>query len=127
MLKISLSSIMVDDQDKALKFYTEILGFEKKTDITMGDFRWLTVADGIHNIELALVPSSFSPSQTYQKALFEADMPITAFTTEDIQADYQRLKALGVNFRGGPKSMGLIMAVLFEDTCGNLISLVEPL
>jgi len=127
-VQIRLASISVDDQDKALRFYTTILGFVKKNDIAMGQYRWLTVSspEGAEGVELVLEPMGFPPAQTYQKALFDAGIPATAFLTSDIHSEYQRLKALGVGFRGEPKSMGPITAVLFEDTCGNLVNLVQP-
>jgi catechol 2,3-dioxygenase-like lactoylglutathione lyase family enzyme len=126
-MQINLSSVMVDDQKKALKFYTEVLGFVKKTDIPMGAFRWLTVAspEGPQGIELVLEPVGFAPARTYQKALFDAGVPFTAFVTNDVQNEYKRLKERGVTFRGEPKNMGPVRAVLFEDTCGNLIDLVQ--
>ena len=127
-MQIRLASIMVDNQENALCFYTTILGFVKKKDIPMGQFRWLTVPspEGAEGVELVLEPIGFAPAQTYQKALFAAGIPATAFLTNDIDSEYKRLKALGVSFRGEPKSMGPIIAVLFEDTCGNLINLVQP-
>jgi catechol 2,3-dioxygenase-like lactoylglutathione lyase family enzyme len=127
-MQIKLASVPVDDQDKALHFYTAVLGFVKKNDIPMGPFRWLTVSspEGVEGVELVLEPMGFPPARDYQKALFEAGIPATAFITSDIQAEYRRLKDLGVRFRGEPKSMGPITAVLFEDTCGNLINLVQP-
>ena len=126
-LKIKLSSVMVDDQDKALKFYTEVLGFVKKTEIPMGKFKWLTVVspEGPDDIELVLEPNSFPPARTYQKALFEAGIPITAFAVDDIQKEYQRLEKLGVKFRGEPVKTGTVTTVLLEDTCGNLIQLYQ--
>lgn len=119
---------MVADQDEALRFYTDVLGFVKVADIPMGPFRWLTVTspDGVVGVELVLEPMAFPPAQIYQKALFEAGIPATAFITNDIQAEYQRLKKLGVSFRGEPQSMGPITSAVFEDTCGNLINLVQP-
>jgi predicted enzyme related to lactoylglutathione lyase len=127
-VQIKLSSVMVDDQDNALRFYTTILGFVKKADIPMGPFRWLTVSspEGAEGVELVLEPMSFPPARAYQKALFDAGIPATAFITSNIDAEYQRLKELGVSFRGEPKSMGPITTALFEDTCGNLINLVQP-
>jgi catechol 2,3-dioxygenase-like lactoylglutathione lyase family enzyme len=127
-MQIRLASVPVDDQDRALHFYTTVLGFVKKNDIPMGPFRWLTVSspEGVEGVELVLEPMGFPPARDYQKALFEAGIPATAFITSDIQAEYRRLKDLGVRFRGEPASMGPIMAVLFEDTCGNLINLVQP-
>lgn len=127
-MQIKLASIMVIDQDKALEFYTNVLGFVKQNDIPMGQFRWLTVTsqDGVEGVELVLEPMGFPPAQVFQKALFDAGIPATAFMTNNITAEYQRLKELGVNFRGEPKSMGPITSVIFEDTCGNLINLVQP-
>jgi catechol 2,3-dioxygenase-like lactoylglutathione lyase family enzyme len=127
-MQITLASVMVEDQERALDFYTRVVGFEKKNDIYMGAFRWLTVCspEGAVGAELVLEPMAFPPARTYQKALFEAGIPATAFITKDIAAEYARLKALDVAFRGEPKSMGLIKTVVFEDTCGNLINLVQP-
>jgi catechol 2,3-dioxygenase-like lactoylglutathione lyase family enzyme len=128
-MRISFTSVIVDDQEKALKFYTEVLGFVKMADLPMGEFRWLTVVspDGPEGVELVLEPMGFLPARTYQKALFAAGIPLAAFITGDIQGEFSRLKARGVTFRGEPVNMGLIMSVLFEDTCGNLINLVQPL
>ena len=127
-MQIKLASVMVDDQDKALHFYTTLLGFVKKTDISMGHFRWLTVSspEGVEGVELVLEPMGFPPAQTYQKALYDAGIPATAFITSDIDGECRRLRELGVRFRGEPTMMGPITAVLFEDTCGNLINLVQP-
>ena len=126
-MKIKLSSVMVDDQDKALKFYTETLGFVKKNDIPMGEFRWLTVIspEGHNDIELVLEPLGFPPARTFQKALFDAGIPWTALSSDDIKAEYERLKARGVKFRGEPQAMGPVTMVQFEDTCGNLINLYQ--
>jgi predicted enzyme related to lactoylglutathione lyase len=114
---------------KALRFYATVLGFVKDKDIPMGPFRWLTVnsPEGAQGVELVLEPISFPPAQTYQKALFDAGFPATAFLTGDIQAEFTQLTERGVKFRGEPKSMGPILSALFEDTCGNLINLVQPL
>jgi catechol 2,3-dioxygenase-like lactoylglutathione lyase family enzyme len=124
---ISLSSMLVDDQEKALKFYTDALGFVLKTDVPVGQFRWLTVTspEGPEGIELVLEPMAFAPARTYQKALFDAGIPLTAFFTYDIQAEVARLKEHGVVFLGEPVKAGPITTVLFEDTCGNLINLVQ--
>lgn len=128
-MQIKFVSVMVDDQEKALRFYTDMLGFKKMADIPLGEHRWLTVVspDGIEGVELVLEPVAFAPAQVYQKALFEAGIPATALTTSDIQADYAHLKQQGVIFRGEPQNMGMIIAATFEDTCGNLINLVQPL
>ena len=127
-MKITLASITVADQEKALQFYTETLGFVKKADVSMGTFRWLTVVspEGPDAAELLLEPLDFPPAQVYQKALFDAGKPATALFTTDIQADYTRLKSRGVIFRSEPMSFGPITSVVFEDTCGNLINLVQP-
>ena len=120
-------SVMVDDQQKALDFYTSVLGFEKCADIPMGQYRWLTVTApaGIPGVELVLEPMGFPPAREYQRALFEAGIPATAFTTADVAADYARLTARGVKFHGEPANLGPIVAATFEDTCGNLIHLVQ--
>lgn len=126
-MKIKLSSVIVDDQDKALKFYTEVLGFVKKTEIPMEGFKWLTVVspEGSQEIELVLEPMAFQPAKTYQKALFEARIPLTAFAVDDIQKEYERMGNLGVKFLGEPKKAGPVTVALFEDTCGNLIQLFQ--
>ena len=127
-MQLKFMSVMVKDQDSALRFYTEILGFKKMADIPMGQFRWLTVIspDGIEGLELVLEPIDFPPAHDYQMALFEAGKPAIALISKDLFADYNRLKELGVIFHGEPQKTGLITTVVFEDTCGNLINLVQP-
>ncbi len=127
-MQIKLASIFVEDQDKALAFYTNKLGFVKKEDIPMGQYRWLTVTspEGVEGVELVLEPMGFPPARTFQKALFEAGIPATAFLTSDIKAEYERLKKAGVVFRSEPQNMGPVTVTLFEDTCGNLINLAQP-
>ena len=127
-MQLKFISMMVDDQSKALAFYTEVLGFEKMADLPVGDYRWLnfTSPDGMHGVELVLEPIAFEPARVYQRALFDAGVPASAFISTDIHADFARLRAAGVVFRGTPTAMGPITAVLFEDTCGNLINLVQP-
>jgi catechol 2,3-dioxygenase-like lactoylglutathione lyase family enzyme len=127
-MQIKFASVMVEDQDKALRFYTEILGFVKNQDIPMGQHRWLTVSspDGIDGVELVLEPMAFPPAREYQKAAFQAGTPATAFLTKDIAAEYLRLQGRGVVFRGVPQTMGPVTVVVFEDTCGNVINLVQP-
>ncbi len=127
-MQLKFISIMVEDQERALDFYTNVLGFEKMADLPMGPLRWLTVTspDGLPGVELVLEPMGFLPARAYQKARFEAGVPATAFITSDIAADVKRLKARGVVFRGEPQTIGPITAVVFEDTCGNLINLVQP-
>jgi catechol 2,3-dioxygenase-like lactoylglutathione lyase family enzyme len=126
-VQIKLASIFVDDQDKALHFYTGILGFVKMADIPMGTFRWLTVtsAEETEGAELALSAIGFPPAERFQRALYDAGIAATAFLTGDIEAEYRRLQNLGVVFRGEPAKMGSIIAVIFEDTCGNLVNLVQ--
>jgi catechol 2,3-dioxygenase-like lactoylglutathione lyase family enzyme len=126
-VKVKLSSVMVDDQEKALSFYTRALGFVKKTDIPAGEYRWLTVVspEAPDEVELVLEPNGNPASQVYQKALFDQGIPLTAFQVEDIRAEYGRMKALGVVFRGEPTAMEPVTIVLFEDTCSNLIQLYQ--
>jgi catechol 2,3-dioxygenase-like lactoylglutathione lyase family enzyme len=127
-MQIRFTSVLVDDQEKALRFYTEVLGFVVKEDIPLGEYRWLTVVspDGVEGVELVLEPMGFPPARSFQRALYEAGIPLTAFITSDMRAEVERLKARGVVFRGEPADMGSILSVMFEDTCGNLINLVQP-
>ena len=127
-MKISLTSVLVQDQGQALQFYTETLGFQKKEDSPIGEYRWLTVTspEGVEGVELLLEPMGFPPAAKYQQELFEAGIPATAFQTNDIESEFARLKARGVAFRGEPKRTGPVTTVLFEDTCGNLICLAQP-
>ncbi len=126
MIRINLTSVLVDEQAKALAFYTEAVGFVKKADIPVGEARWLTVVSPASpDIELLLEPAGIGPAKAYQKALFEAGIPLTAFATDDIEREHQRMSALGVVFRKPPAKMGPVTVVLFEDTCGNVIQLVE--
>ena len=127
-MQIKLVSIPVDDQDKALRFYTSILGFETCADVPMGPYRWLTVTspDGMEGVELVLEPMSFEPARVYQVALFNAGIPATAFISKNIHADYTRLRSMGVIFRSEPQDLGPVTTCIFEDTCGNLINLAQP-
>jgi catechol 2,3-dioxygenase-like lactoylglutathione lyase family enzyme len=126
-MQLKFISVMVEDQERALAFYTGVLGFEKMADLPMGEYRWLTVMspDGLPGVELVLEPLGFPPARVFQKALFDAGIPATACITTDIATEFARLKAKGVVFRGEPTAMGPIIAVTFEDTCGNLINLVQ--
>jgi|SRR5882757_4151810 len=126
-MKITMASITVTDQDKALSFYTTKLGFVKKADVHMGPLRWLTVAspEGADGVELILEKDDFPPARTYQQARFSAGIPMVAFASRDIQAEYQKLKKAGVQFRGEPQPMGPIISAVFEDGCGNLVNLVQ--
>ena len=127
-MKIKFVSVMVEDQERALRFYTDVLGFVKAEDVPIGEYRWLTVTspDGVDGVELVLEPLAFPPARAYQKALYDAGVPATAFVTSDIHGEVERLTAAGVEFRGAPVDMGSVMGVMFEDTCGNLIHLVQP-
>jgi catechol 2,3-dioxygenase-like lactoylglutathione lyase family enzyme len=126
-MRITLTSVLVDDQEKALKFYRDVLGFRTKNDIPLGKDRWLTVVspEGPDDVELLLEPMGFPPARTYQKALFEAGIPLTAFAVDDIQAAHRRLAGLGVTFKTPPTPMGPVTVAVLDDTCGNLIQLVQ--
>ena len=126
-MKINLTSIFVDDQKKPLTFYTEILGFAKKTDIPMGEYSWLTVVspEGIDGMELLLEALGFPPARVYQKALFDAGIPVTSFASADIRGECGRLEQRGVVFKMKPTQMGPATVAVFEDTCGSLIQLVQ--
>ncbi len=126
-MRIKLNSVLVSDQEEALRFYTEVLGFVKKEDIPMGEFRWLTVIspEGPEELELALEPNAFPGAEAYQKALFEAGIPLTAFASDDIQGEYELLKGRGVVFRSEPMEMGPATVAVFEDTCGNLLQIYQ--
>lgn len=126
-MKVRLTSVIVDDQDKALKFYTEILGFVKKTEIPMGEHRWLTVVskEEQDGVEVVLEPMGFAPAKVYQKALKDAGIPLTAFHVDDIQKEFERMEKLGVKFSMKPTAMGPVTLAVFDDTCGNNIQLVQ--
>jgi len=126
-MKIKVTSLMVDDQEKALKFYTEKLGFVKKTDIPLGEHKWLTVvsAEEPDGIELLLEPMGFAPAKVFQKALKDAGIPLTMFNVDDIQNEYERLEKSGVKFSMKPTQMGPATIAVFDDTCGNNIQLVQ--
>ena len=131
-MKVKVISIPVQDQQKALEFYTQKLGFLKKVDVSLGkDSRWLTVVskeeqDG-PEVLLEPSPNHYEPARTYQKALFEAGIPYTQFNVDNIQLEYKRLIDLGVEFSVKPTEMGAVKIAVFNDTCGNNIQLVEML
>lgn len=127
LMKIKLTSVFVDNQDKALKFYTEKLGFIKKHDVPVGEFKWITVVspDGSDEIELLLEPNQNPVAKTYQKALYEQGIPFTSFFVEDVQKEYERLEKLGVDFTMVPKKEEWGTYARFDDTCGNLIQIQE--
>lgn len=131
-MKIKIVSIPVQNQEKALKFYTEVLGFVKRVDIPVsGENRWLTVVsreepDG-PEILLEPAPIHFEPAQAYQQALFDAGIPCTQFSVDDLEEEYERLQALGVEFSVKPTEMGTVKIAVLNDTCGNHIQLVQML
>jgi len=126
-MKIKLHSLLVNDQEKALKFYTEILGFVKKTEIPMGEHKWLTVVskEEQDGTELVLEPMAFAPAKTYQEALYKAGIPLTAFQVDNVEKEYQRLSELGVAFSMAPTPMGAVKLAVLDDTCGNNIQIFE--
>ena len=126
-MRIKLTSVLVNDQEKALTFYTDILGFIKKTDVPVGEGRWLTVVspDGPDDIELLLEPNGNLAAKTYQDALFKQGIPLTSFNVEDTRAEYDRMKALGVVFTMPPTQMGPALVAIFDDRCGNLIQIYQ--
>lgn len=124
-MRIKLTSVIVNNQDKALAFYTDILGFVKKKDIPMGEARWLTVVSpqGPDDVELLLEPIGNPAAKTYQEALYNQGIPLTSFNTDDIRLEYERLTALGVRFTLPPTQAGPAVVATFDDTCGNLIQI----
>ncbi len=126
-MKIKLSSIYVDDQSKALQFYTEVLGFMKKADFSNGPFRWLTVAsaEDPNGTELQLAAMGNAAAQNYQQAQFQQNQPAAMFFTDDIQNDYDRIRARGGNFTMAPTDTGYATIAMLNDTCGNLIQITQ--
>ncbi len=126
-MRIHLSSVFVDDQDHALQFYTEILGFIKKTEVPLGKDRWLTVvsAEDPDGTELLLEPSGHPAVKPYRDALVKDGIPLASFAVPDVAAEFTRLRALGVRFTQEPLSMGPVTTAVFDDTCGTLIQIVH--
>jgi catechol 2,3-dioxygenase-like lactoylglutathione lyase family enzyme len=126
-MRIKLTSIMVDNQDKALKFYTQIFGFVKKHDIPVGEYRWLTVVspEGPDDLELSLEPNANPAGKTFQEAIFKQGIPIAAFEVDRMDQEFSRLKALGVMFTQEPTPAGPVIVAVCADTCGNLIQLYQ--
>lgn len=129
MIKIYVTSVPVQDQEKAFQFYTEKLGFIKKTDVPVGEYRWLTVVspNEQNGVELLLEPMAFKPAKEYQNALKKAGIPWTSFMVDDLTKEYERLKAVGVQFIMEPKEVGPTKIAVLDDTCGNNIQLLEML
>jgi catechol 2,3-dioxygenase-like lactoylglutathione lyase family enzyme len=126
-MRIHLSSVPVDDQDKALRFYTDVLGFKKKTEIPLGEHRWLTVVspEDPNGPELVLEPDSHPAVKPFKAALVTDGIPYTSFAVNDITAEFDRLRALGVRFTQEPVDMGPVSTAVFDDTCGNLIQIAQ--
>ena len=126
-MKIKLSSVHVDDQEKALRFYTEVLGFVKKADFSQGTYRWLTVAsaEDPDSTELQLALNTNPAAQAYQQAMFQQRLPAAMFFTDDVQADYERMKARGAEFTMPPTDVTASRIAMLNDTCGNLLQVTQ--
>ena len=127
-MRVNLASVLVDDQAKALRFYTDVLGFAKKSDVPLGEHSWLTVVspqdpDGV---ELVLEPDTHPAAKPFKAALVEDGIPFTSFAVDDVHSEYARLTALGVRFIQPPVVMGPVTTAVFDDTCGNLIQIAQP-
>jgi catechol 2,3-dioxygenase-like lactoylglutathione lyase family enzyme len=124
-MRITMTSVLVDDQDRALAFYTEVLGFRKKTDIPLGEHRWLTVVspDALDGVELVLEPDEHPAAKPFKAALVEDGIPFTSFGVDDVEQEYERLRGLGVHFTQEPTAMGPVTTAVLDDTCGNLIQI----
>ena len=126
-MRITLTSVFVSDQDEALRFYTETLGFVKKHDLPVGEFKWLTVVspDDPDGTELLLEPNDNPVAQQYQKGIFDQGIPAASFSVTDIRAEYEKLKLLGVAFTMEPTELANVTIAVFDDTCGNLIQIMQ--
>lgn len=127
MLQIKLTSVMVDDQAKALAFYTDVLGFEKRMDFPVGEYRWISVsASGREDLQLALEPNANPAAKAFQQAMFEQKIPLASFETTDLDAEYERLTKKGVAFTLPPTNAGTVRIAVLSDTVGNLIQIHQP-
>jgi catechol 2,3-dioxygenase-like lactoylglutathione lyase family enzyme len=126
-MRIDLTSVLVDDQAKALSFYTDMLGFVKKTEVPLGEYSWLTVVSPEEpgGVELLLEPDQHPAARPFKQALVEDGIPFTSFTVDDVAAEYERLVSRGVRFTQPPTDMGTVTTAVFDDTCGNLIQIAE--
>ena len=126
-MKIKLTTLYVNDQEKALRFYTEVLGFEKKTEVPLGEHRWLTVVspDDRDGVELLLEPDEHPAARPFKDALVGDGIPFTSFAVDDVRAEFERLRAAGVRFTQEPTEMGPVTTAVLDDTCGNLIQIAE--
>jgi catechol 2,3-dioxygenase-like lactoylglutathione lyase family enzyme len=127
-MRIGLTSVLVDDQDKALRFYTDVLGFTKKTEVPLGEHRWLTVVspEQPDGVELVLEPDEHPAVRPFKEALVRDGIPWTSFSVADVQSEFERLSARGVAFTQPPTAMGPVTTAVFDDTCGNLIQIAAP-
>jgi catechol 2,3-dioxygenase-like lactoylglutathione lyase family enzyme len=128
-MRIKLTSVMVDDQEKAVRFYTDVLGFKKAKDFPVGEYRWITVTspEGPSDVELALEPNANPDGKAFQEAMFKQGIPLAAFEVSDIGAEFARLGARGVVFTQQPTPAGPVTFAVLADTCGNLIQLYQPM
>ncbi len=126
-MRIVVTSVFVEDQEKALGFYTEVLGFQKKEDVPVGEYRWLTVVspENPEGVELLLEPSDHPATKPFKQALVEDGISFTSFGVEDIEAEHARLEGLGVKFTQPPTTFGDVTSAVFDDTCGNLIEIAQ--
>ena len=126
-MRINLASIHIDDQEKALRFYTDVLGFVKKTEVPLGEYRWLTVVspEEPDGVELVLEPSDHPAVKPYKDALVADGIPFTSFAVDDVHKEYERLTGLGVTFTQPPTAMGPVTTAVLDDTCGNLIQIAS--
>ena len=126
-MRINVTSVFVDDQAKALAFYTDVLGFLKKTDVPAGEHRWITVVspEAPDGVELLLEPNAHPAAQAYQQAIVADGIPATSFAVDDVQAEFERLTSRGVTFVQPPTPMGPVTTAVFDDTCGNLIQIAS--
>jgi len=125
-MRIKLTSLMVDNQDRALKFYTEVFGFQKKVEIPVGEYRWLTVVSPESpDVELSLEPNANPAAKTFQEAMFKQGIPLAAFEVDDLDQETKRLKGRGVAFTMEPTAMGAVTIAICADNCGNLIQLYQ--
>jgi catechol 2,3-dioxygenase-like lactoylglutathione lyase family enzyme len=126
-MRIYVTSVLVDDQDKALRFYTDVLGFVKQADIPLGEYRWLTVVspDDPEGPQLLLEPDSHPAAGPFKAALAADGIPVTSFAVDDVHAEYERLRGLGVQFTQEPADMGAVTTAVLDDTCGNLIQIAK--
>ena len=126
-MRINLASVLVDDQEKALRFYTDVLGFVKKTEVPMGEHRWLTVVspEDRDGVELVLEPDEHPAAKPFKEALVGDGIPFTSFAVADVHKEFERLRGLGVRFTQEPLEMGPVTTAVFDDTCGNLIQIAQ--